>query len=206
MRPDRLLAVLVAVSAVALGATGTAGSSPASPPAARPIAAQLAAADTALVTLQVANRAEAQALIGAGTDLPVRALADGAYRVDMVVTGAKLATLLSRGAKLVRVIQREGDGATRYAESVRAAEARRAAGLTSAKAGLAPGGAAMAATDTLHFQKGYWWTSKGQRFVAVQVTTTATEDPDVQITVTWRTADGRTGSYPLERFSDACEY
>jgi hypothetical protein len=206
MRPDRLLAVLVAVSAVALGATGTAGSSPASPPAARPVAAQLAPADTALVTLQVASRAEAQALIGAGTDLPVRALADGAYRVDMVVTGAKLATLVSRGAKLVRIIQREGDGAARYAESVRAAEARRAAGLTSAKAGLAPGGAAMAATDTLHFQKGYWWTSKGQRFVAVQVATTATEDPDVQITVTWRTADGRTGSYPLERFSDAGEY
>ncbi|HEX8305797.1 MAG TPA: M14 family zinc carboxypeptidase [Jatrophihabitans sp.] len=206
MRPNRLLAVLVAVSAVVLGAAGTAGSSPVSPAAAKPVAAQLAAADTALVTLQVASRAEAQALIGAGTDLPVRALADGAYRVDMVVTGAKLATLVSRGVRLIRVIQREGDGTARYAESVQAAQARRAAGLTSAKAGLAPGGAAMAATDTLHFLQGYWWTSKGQRFLGVKVATTATEDPDVQITVTWRTADGRTGSYPLERFSDADEY
>ena len=36
--------------------------------------------------------------------------------------------------------------------------------------------------------------------------TTATDDPDVEITVTWRTADGATGSYPLFRFEDAGEY
>ena len=35
--------------------------------------------------------------------------------------------------------------------------------------------------------------------------TTATDDPDVEITVTW-TADGATGSYPLFRFEDAGEY
>ncbi|MEO7261907.1 MAG: M14 family zinc carboxypeptidase [Jatrophihabitantaceae bacterium] len=193
------------MGAVALGATSTAGSTPAAPTTSA--AAQLAAADIALVTLRVSSRAEAEALVASGTDLPVRALAGGAYQVDMVLTGARLAALESRGARLVRIIQREGDGTARYRESVQAAKARTQAGLTSAKAALSPTGVATTVnTDTLHFMQGYWWTSKGQTFVAATVATTATQDPDVQITVTWRTADGRTGSYPLERFIDANEY
>ena len=67
-------------------------------------------------------------------------------------------------------------------------------------------GVTVANTDTLHFLQAYWWTSGGQTFVGTQVATTATDDPDVQITVTWRTADGQTGSYPLQRFVDDNEY
>jgi hypothetical protein len=207
MRPYRCLVLVLAAGGLVLGATGTAGSSPVAPPAAKPMAAQLAAADTALVTLQVPSRAAAISLIGSGTDLPVRAMPDGSYRVDMVLTGARLATLQSRGVRLVRIIQREGDGTARYQESLQAAKARTAAGLTSGTRTMAAGGAATAvSTDTLHFLQGYWWTSKGQLFIGSEVATTATEDPDVQITVSWRTADGRTGSYPLERFVDANEY
>ena len=33
-----------------------------------------------------------------------------------------------------------------------------------------------------------------------------TDDPDVEITVTWTTADGATGSFPLSRFEDSGEY
>lgn len=207
MRRSRYLLVGLVVGAVALGATDTAGSAPvapAKPAPAKSAAAQLATADTALVTLQVPSRAAAEALIASGTDLPVRKLAGGAYQVDLVVTGARLATLTSRGARLVRIIQREGDGTARYAESVRAAQARAQA---SAKPGLATADATtLAGADTLHFQQGYWWTSKGQLFVSAQVATTATEDPDVQITITWRTADGRTGAFDLQRYVDADEY
>ena len=211
MRPYRFLVSGLAAAAIVLGATSTAGSSPVAAPA-KPGAAQspiagLAAGETALVTLQVASRAQAESVIGSGTDLPVRALPGGAYRVDAVVTGAQLAKLQSRGVHLVRIIEREGDGIARYRDSVRAAKARTAAGLTSAKPSLTSGGVAtVAATDTLRFLQGYWWTSKGQTFVGAKVTTTATEDPDVQITLTWQTADGRTGSFPLERYSDAGEY
>ncbi|HEY7175852.1 MAG TPA: M14 family zinc carboxypeptidase, partial [Micromonosporaceae bacterium] len=60
--------------------------------------------------------------------------------------------------------------------------------------------------DTLHFLQAYWWTSNGQTFVGTQVATTATDDPDVEITVTWTTASGATGSYQLERFIDDGEY
>lgn len=205
MRRPRYFVIAVTVGALALGATETAGSSPTSP--VKPAVAQLAAADTALVTLQVRNRAEAEALIAAGTDLPVRKLAGGAYQVDMVLTGARLAALTSRGVRLVRVIQREGDGTARYAESVQAARAR--TGAASARTGFSASdvtATTMAGADTLHFMQGYWWTSKGQTFVSANVATTATEDPDVQITVTWRTADGRTGSFPLQRYVDANEY
>ena len=56
------------------------------------------------------------------------------------------------------------------------------------------------AVDTLQVQQEYWWTTSWQTLLQAQVATTATEDPDVQITVSWRTADGPTGSYPLHRF------
>ena len=224
MRRSRVL-VVAAVSGVVLAtATGTASSSGTTPAtaqlaSARPAALQLAAADTALVTLQVADRAAALALVGAGTDLPVRALSGGAYQVDMVLTGARLAILQRQGVRLIRIIEREGEGTQRYTDSVRAAKARQASGLsptlrtvsaagsaTAAGTVSAAGTATAAGTDTLHFLQGYWWTSRGQTFVGVEVATTATQDPDVVITVTWRTADGRTGSFPLERFEDANEY
>jgi hypothetical protein len=206
MRRYRFL-VLVAVSGVLLGMTGTAGSSPVAAPKApaKPAAMQLAAAETALVTLRVPNRAAAESLLAAGSDLPARALPGGAYQVDLVVTGAQLAQLVGKGAQLLRIVEREGDGTARYRDSVQAARARTAAGLTTVRAATAAYGST-AATDTLHFLQGYWWTSNGQTFVGTEVATTATEDPDVQIVVSWRTADGRTGSYPLERFSDANEY
>lgn len=203
MRRYRNLVIALAASGVVLGATATAGSSPVVPKAA-PATAQLAAGDTALVRLQVPDRAAARALIGSGTDLPVRALPSGAYQVDMVLTGAKLATLTKQGVRLLRIVEREGEGSARYAESVRAAQAQVSSGLRPAT--LAAGTATVAGTDTLHFLQGYWWTSKGQTFVGVEVATTATQDPDVVITVTWRTADGHTGSFPLERFEDANEY
>jgi len=206
MRRYRYLLAAVAAGAVVLGATGTAGSSPVASPT-KPATAQLALADTALVTLQVSSRAGAEALVGAGTDLPVRALAGGAYQVDLVLTGARLATLESRGARLIRIIEREGEGTARYRDSVQAAQARTAAGLTSVtKLATAAGGTTAVGVDTLHFLQGYWWTSKGQTFVGTEVATTATQDPDVVITVSWQTADGRTGSFPLERFEDANEY
>jgi GNAT superfamily N-acetyltransferase len=43
----------------------------------------------------------------------------------------------------------------------------------------------------------------GRTFLQTQVNTTVTDDPDVEITVTWRTASGATGSYELFRFEDA---
>ncbi|MDM4782211.1 MULTISPECIES: hypothetical protein [unclassified Micromonospora] len=43
-------------------------------------------------------------------------------------------------------------------------------------------------------------------FLQAQVATTATDDPDVEITVSWRTADGATGSFPLYCFEDSGEY
>ncbi len=63
-----------------------------------------------------------------------------------------------------------------------------------------------AAVDTLQVQQAYWWTTGGQTFLQAQVATTATDDPDVEITVSWRTADGATGSFPLYRFEDSGEY
>ena len=209
MRRYRYLLVLAAAGVV-LGMTGTAGSSPVATPKAQakaPAAMQLAAGESALVTLRVPNRAAAESLVATGSDLPVRALPDGTYQVDLVVTGAQLAQLVGHGARLTRIVEREGDGTARYRDSVQAARTRAATGLTTVRAAtMAAGGAAPASTDTLHFLQGYWWTSKGQTFVGTEVATTATEDPDVQIVVSWRTADGRTGSYPLERFSDANEY
>ena len=191
-------------------ATGTASSTPTAPsaPAAKAAAAQLAATDTALVTLQVANRAAAEALIGAGTDLPVRSLPSGAYQVDMVLTGARLATLQSRGVRLVRIIQREGEGTKRYSDSVQAAQARTAAGLTSTRRTLSavrrrrPRSAPTPCTSC----RPTGGPARGRPSSAPRSPPPRPDDPDVEITVTWRTADGRTGSFPLERFEDANEY
>lgn len=62
------------------------------------------------------------------------------------------------------------------------------------------------AADTLQFLSAYWWVSEGRTYLQTQVATTAVNDPDVEITVSWTAADGSTGAYPLRRFVDAGEY
>ncbi|HJQ00147.1 MAG TPA: M14 family zinc carboxypeptidase [Jatrophihabitans sp.] len=212
MRRYLFLAIGAVVGTVVLGATGTAGSAPrgsAEAAVVKPAALQLAAGDTALVSLALPSRADVESLIGSGVELEgaARALPSGAYQIDAVLTGAQVAGLVSNGARLLQILERPGDGTARYLASVQAAQARTAASLTTVRAAaLATGAASTVNTDTLHFLQNYWWTSKGQTFVGTEVATTATEDPNVQITVTWRTASGRTGSFPLQRFSDDNEY
>ncbi|GIJ45309.1 hypothetical protein Val02_21950 [Virgisporangium aliadipatigenens] len=147
----------------------------------------VAAQETALVRVQLPDEAMYDALVAAGADIATRPRADGTrVVVDLVLTGADLAALTARGARTLQVIQREGDGTARHRGSTR-------------RAGVN-------AADTLVFLQAYWWTQGGRTFLQTQVATTATDDPDVEITVTWRTADGRTGSFDLFRFSDAGEY
>jgi hypothetical protein len=170
----------------ALGAPGT--------------ASPLAAGETALVRVELPNEDMVTELIAAGADLANRPRSTaGKVRVDLVLDDRQLAELTARGARTVQVIQRAQDGTARYRASVRAAQLRRAHGVR-ADARTAE------VADTLHFLQAYWWTSNGQTFVQTQVATTAIDDPDVEITVTWRTAAGATGSYQLARFSDADEY
>ncbi len=161
----------------------------------------LGAGETGLVRVRLPDRGMLDRLVAAGADVAAGPSVDGSgVLIDLVLTGAELSGLVSQGARAVQLVQRAGDGAARYAASVKAAAARTSAGLTPRVAGAA------AATDTLHFLQALWWTSKGQTFVQTEVATTATDDPDVEITVTWRTADGVTGSFPLQRFVDAGEY
>ncbi|HEU5267183.1 MAG TPA: hypothetical protein VFU35_10810, partial [Jatrophihabitans sp.] len=160
--------------------------------------------------LRVPNRAEVESLVRAGADLVgAHALAGGAYQVDAVLTGSQVSALASHGVQLTQIIERPGDGTARYAASVHAAQARTAVGLhplAGQRARTDADAPAAANVDTLHFLQAYWWTSNGQTFVGTQVATTATDDPDVQITVTWTTAAGATGSYQLQRFIDDGEY
>ncbi|WFF01004.1 M14 family zinc carboxypeptidase [Micromonospora sp. WMMD964] len=159
-------------------------------------------AETALVRVRLRDQAQLDRLVAAGADLANRPRTrDGQILADLVLTGAQLAELTAQGARAVQIVQRAEDGSRNYAESVRAAQARTAAGLR------APAGQRTAAnTDTLQVQQAYWWTTTGQTFLQAQVATTATDDPDVEITVSWRTADGATGSFPLYRFEDSGEY
>ena len=203
MRPRRwraplaaaLAAILVPSAAVA-GPAAAAVPAPAAavpaPAAAVPAPAAAAPsvgpAERALVRVELPTEAMFDELVTAGADIATRPRADGSrVRVDLVLTGAELAALTARGARLIQVVQRAGEGTARYRASVRATQGINAA-------------------DTLHFLQAYWWTSNGQTFLQTQVATTATDDPDVEITVTWRTADGTTGSYDLFRFEDAGEY
>lgn len=143
--------------------------------------------EIALVRLRLPSAAMFDELVTAGADIANRPRSsDGEVLVDLVASGRELAALTARGAVVVQLIQREGDGSRHYAESQR--------------------GARISTVDTLHFLQAYWWTTGGQAFVQTQVATTASDDPDVEITVTWRTADGTTGSYPLFRIEDADEY
>lgn len=191
----------VAALAVVVAATGQPAAT-AAPTPAKP-SVQLGATETGLVRLRLPDRAALDRLVASGADLAGRPKADpaggAAVLADVVVTGAELAALRKAGAVATQLIQRASDGPARYAASVRASTARTKAGL-STRAGTA------AAADTLAWLQAYWWTTSGQTFVQTEVATTAVADPDVEITVTWRTADGQTGSFPLFRFEDAGEY
>ncbi|MCY1139829.1 M14 family zinc carboxypeptidase [Actinoplanes sp. Pm04-4] len=161
--------------------------SPVSVPAqAAPVAAPsitLGAGETALVRFRLADEAALRRLVNSGADLAARPRTQqGAVLVDIVVDDQQFAALTEQGAVPVQVIQR-ASSPQRPAQSRLAVQA-----------------------DTLHFLQAYWWTTNGRTFLQTQVATTASDDPDVEITVTWRTADGATGSFPLVRFEDAGEY
>ncbi|GIF17012.1 M14 family zinc carboxypeptidase [Actinoplanes teichomyceticus] len=153
-------------------------------PAAPPPAISLGAGEHALIRFRLADPAALDRLIMSGADLAARPRTDGgAVLADVVVDDAQLAALTADGATAVQLIGRESDAATR----------RPATRFT-------------ASPDTLQFLQAYWWTTGGRTFLQTQIATTATDDPDVEITVTWRTADGATGTYPLVRFEDSGEY
>jgi hypothetical protein len=157
----------------------------------------LSAGEYALIRFRMPNEAALQKLVADGADLAARPRLDGStVLADLVVDDAQLAQMKQSGAVPVQLIERSSDAAARVPAS---AKAPGTAAKTSAKA-LA------ANTDTLQFLQSYWWTSKGKTFLQTQVATTATDDPDVEITVTWKTADGTTGSYQLMRFEDSGEY
>ena len=145
-------------------------------------AAPIEISQTSLVRFQLPGEDMFRDLVAEGADIAARPrTTEGAVLADLVVTPAQLAALTARGATAVQVIP-----------------TTTAANGTSMKTA--------AAADTLAFLQAYWWTTGGRTFLQTQVATTATDDPDVEITVTWRTADGTTGSYPLVRFEDAGEY
>ncbi|MFJ6152791.1 M14 family zinc carboxypeptidase [Micromonospora profundi] len=181
------------------------GPATAAPTAPAPIT--LTTTETALVRVQLRDQAQLDRLVASGADLANRPRArDGRILADLVLTGAQLADLTAQGATAVQIVQRTGDGSRHFAESVRAAQARTAAGLRAPSANAGERTTTAAAVDTLQVQQAYWWTTGGQTFLQAQVATTATDDPDVEITVSWRTADGATGSFPLYRFEDSGEY
>lgn len=148
----------------------------------------LAAGEVALVRLQLPDTATLDRLAAADADIAAQGRTpDGTLVADLVLTGRELDALVARGARPLQLIQREGDAARRYDQSRRVA----------AKAAVA---------DTLQFLSAYWWVTDGQTFLETRVATTAVTDPDVEITVTWQTEDGTTGSFALQRFEDAGEY
>jgi hypothetical protein len=149
-------------------------------PATEP-AVTLAAGETALVRFRLPDEAAFQRLVAEGADIAARPRTAGEQVLaDVVVNGTELAALTARGATAVQRIPTAAPAARQ--QTRRAAE------------------------DTLQFLQAYWWTTNGRTFLQTQVATTASDDPDVEITVTWTTADGTTGSFPLVRFEDAGEY
>lgn len=204
MRHRRWRATLVALLATATlpFAAGT----PAGPAQAAPRSVTAAAPVTippgepALVRVELPSEAMFTELLDAGADVATRPRGvTGRVVVDLVLTDRQLAGLVARGARALQLIQRLDDGPARYRASAQAARQRAAKGLRADQR-------TAVAADTLHFLQAYWWTSNGRTFVQPRVATTATEDTDLEITVTWRTADGATGSFPLTRFEDADEY
>jgi hypothetical protein len=195
---------LVIGGAASIGASARAAKAPS--PSSVVVSLRLQA--SALLRLSVPDAAAARSLVNHGYDLagPVRRSGSG-YLVDAVVTGIQLHRLRAAGITPTQVIERQGQGRARYLASVRAERTRISAGLHHhLRTNTRTGAVTTVNTDTLHFLQAYWWTTSGQTFIGTQVTTTATDDPDVQITVTWRTKNGRTGSFPLQRFVDDNEY
>jgi hypothetical protein len=175
-----LTAVLLATQPAAAGPITTRAEAPTVAPI------TLAAGERALIRFQLPDEAAVDRLLARGADVAARPRrVPGAILLDVVVDDREMAVLTTEGATAVQVIQRESDGARRLAASRTVAPA---------------------AADTLQFLQAYWWTGSGRTFLQTQVATTASDDPDVEITVTWRTASGDTGSYPLVRFEDAGEY
>jgi predicted RecA/RadA family phage recombinase len=143
-------------------------------------AVTLAAGQTALVRFRLPSEAMFRQLVAEGADIAARPrTTPGQVLADLVVTADQLSTLTARGAVAVQEIPT--GQAQRFS--------KRAVGV-----------------DTLAFRQAYWWTTGGRTFLQTEVATTATDDPDVQITVKWTTATGATGSYQLYRFEDSGEY
>jgi len=181
-------AAIALLCTTTFAATATpATAAPGAPPGVSPDVT-VAAGELALVRLQLPDTGMLDTLAARGADIAAQGRTpDGTLVADLVLTGTELGSLVARGAKPLQLIQREGDAARRYAQSRQVA----------AKA---------AAADTLKFLSAYWWATDGQTFLETRVATTAVSDPNVEITVTWQTADGTTGSFPLQRFEDAGEY
>ncbi|WP_131105914.1 M14 family zinc carboxypeptidase [Ornithinimicrobium sufpigmenti] len=194
-------------AALVLAGTVTAAAAPGdSDPPAASVEANLAAEETALVRLQLPDRQMLEQLVADGADLagvPASGPDVRGDRVmaDLVLTGAELAALQADGATLLQVIQREGEGTANFEASRAQAERRHQAGMTMQ---TIEGRRVLA--DVLVVDHAYWWESKGETFLQVQVSTSATEDPDVQLTVEWVAEGGESGSFPLVRYFDAGQY
>ncbi|MEV6850806.1 peptidase M14, partial [Actinoplanes sp. NPDC051411] len=148
------------------------------------ITVNLSPGEHALVRFRLPDKNALDRLTASGADLAaVPHHSPDQVLADVVVDDSELAAMIKNGATPVQLIERQSQAAARANASK-----------------LAVG------SDTLQFLQDYWWTSNGKTFLQTQVATTATDDPDVQITVTWKTADGATGSYQLVRFEDDGEY
>lgn len=206
MTRRRTLTTMLAAAALVAGPLAAVSSGDGDPPGtAEAESLQLPADESALVRLQMPDRASLEELVGSEADIAgLPAASPDADRgagllVDLVLTGTELDELRAQGATVVQVIQREGEGSERFAASREAAEQRHAQGLTSSPDAEEP-------QDTLTFGHAYWWTSGEQTFVQVQVSTSAATDPDVEITVEAETADGEVVTFPLFRYEDAGQY
>ena len=166
-------AAVLVLSTVTAGVSNTANAAPAA----------VSADQLSLVRVQLPDESMFDELVASGADIAAR---PDKLLVDLVLTGRQLDALTARGAQAVQVIQRDGDGTARAAQSQRASQ--------------------QAAADTLHVLSANWWTADGTTFLQTLVATTAIADPDVEITVNWTAENGATGSYPLQRFEDAGEY
>ena len=176
----RRWAATVAAAVLTTGLLVHPGPSAAAPPDST---IELAAGQTALVRFRLPDETAFRDLVASGADIAARPrTTPGQVMADVVVSADELAALRARGATALQVIP-SGAATTRLAPQTRAA-----------------------AADTLTFLQAYWWTTGGRTFLQTQVATTATDDPDVEITVTWTTADGTTGTYSLFRFEDSGEY
>jgi Zinc carboxypeptidase len=159
------------------------------PAHAAPSDGQITVADDqrALVRFELPTQEMLHELVASGADVAAHGrAADGRVFADLVLDGRQLDQLVARGATPRQLIQTEAAAASAYERSARAAE--------------------QTAADTLQFLSAGWWTTDGQTFFEARVATTAVNDPDVEITVTWSTEDGTTSSFPLQRFEDAGEY